>query len=104
MATMLLGLLHGKWIFFPLFLQPVLASSFFPAGLAAASKIGPPQLRNIAVSLTLAAAYILAAGAIPAGIGFLGDQGLFSLGFMVVGLLLIGCIVLLKYLKFHQEG
>lgn len=104
MATTLLGLLHGRWIFPPLFLQPVLASSFFPAGLAAVSKIGPPQLRNVAVSLTLAAAYILAAGAIPAGIGFLGDQGLFSLGFILVGLLLIGCTALLKHLKFHQES
>ncbi len=104
MATMLLGLLHGRWILLPLFLQPVLASSFFPAGLAAAAKIGPPQLRNIAVSFTVAAAHILAAGAIPAGIGFLGDQGLFSLGFILVGLLLIGCIALLKYLKFHENG
>ncbi len=104
MATMLLGLLHRRWIFTPLFLQPVLASSFFPAGLAAVSKIGPPQLRNVAVSLTMAAAYILAAGAIPAGIGFLGDHGLFYLGFVLVGLLLIGCIILLKYLKFHGNG
>ena len=104
MATMLLGLLHGAWILAPLFLQPVLSSCFFPAGLAALSKIGPPQLRNVAVSLTMAVAYILAAGAIPAGIGFLGDQGLFSLGFILVGLLLMGCIILLKYLKFHEDG
>jgi NNP family nitrate/nitrite transporter-like MFS transporter len=104
MATMLLGLLHGRWIFTPLFLQPVIASSFFPAALAAVSKIGPPQLRNLTVSFTLAAAYIIAGGAIPTGIGLLGGHGFFSLGFVLVGLLLIGCIIPLKYLKFHENG
>ena len=102
-ATVFVGLLHGWWIFPPLFLQAGLSSAFFPAGLAALSRIGPPQLTNLAVSLTLAGAYIVATGAIPTGIGFLGDQGLFSLGFVLVGLLLIGCIILLKYLRFHQE-
>jgi NNP family nitrate/nitrite transporter-like MFS transporter len=104
MATMLLGSLHGSWILPPLFLQPVLASCFFPAGLAALSKIGPPQITNVVVSLTLAISYLPAVGGIPAGIGFLGERGLFSVGFILLGLLLIGCIILLKYLKFHQEG
>jgi NNP family nitrate/nitrite transporter-like MFS transporter len=103
-ATMLLGLLHKGWILPPLFLQPVLASCFFPPGVAALSRIGPPQVTNVAVSLTMAIAVILAAGAIPTGIGFLGDHGLFPLGFILVGMLLVGCIILLKYLKFHEEG
>ncbi|MCK5553092.1 MAG: MFS transporter [Deltaproteobacteria bacterium] len=104
MATMLLGLLHGGWLLPPLFLQPVLASCFFPAGVAALSKIGPPQARNVAVSLTMAISYVAAAGGIPVGIGILGDHGLFPLGFISVGILLVGCIILLKYLKFHEEG
>jgi NNP family nitrate/nitrite transporter-like MFS transporter len=103
-TTMLLGLLHEGWILPPLFLQPVLASCFFPAGVSALSKIGPRQITNIAVSLTMAIAVILAAGAIPAGIGLLGDHGLFPLGFILVGILLVGCIILLKYLKFHEES
>jgi NNP family nitrate/nitrite transporter-like MFS transporter len=104
MATILLGLLHERWILPPLFLQPVLASCFFPAALAALSKIGPPQVTNVAVSLTMGVAYILATGCIPTGIGVLGDHGLFSLGFVLVGVLLMGCILLLKYLKFHEGG
>jgi NNP family nitrate/nitrite transporter-like MFS transporter len=104
MATMLLGSFHGGWIIPPLFLQPVLASCFFPAGLTALSKIAPPQVTNVAVSLTLAISYLVAIGGIPAGIGFLMEHGLFSLGFILVGLLLMGSIILLKYLKFHQES
>ena len=103
MATMLLGSLHGSWIIPPLFLQPVLASCFFPAGLAALSKIGPPHITNVVVSLTLAISYLVAIGGIPAGIGFLMEHGLFSLGFILMGLLLMGSIILLKHLKFHQE-
>jgi NNP family nitrate/nitrite transporter-like MFS transporter len=104
MATVLLGLLHGTRILPVLFLQPVLSSCFFPAGFAALSKIGPAQIRNVAVSLVMPIAYLIAAGAIPAGIGILGDHGYFWLGFILVGLLLIGTPILLKYLKFHGNG
>ena len=104
MATILLGSLHGRWIIAPLFLQPVLVSSSFPAGLAALSKIAPPQVTNVVVSLSMAISYIFAAGVIPAGIGFLGEHGFFALGFILVGLLLLGFVILLQYLKFHQNN
>lgn len=103
MATILLGLLHGVRILPALFLQPVFSSCFFPAGFAALSKIGPAQVRNVAVSLVVPMAYLIGGGAIPAGIGILGDHDYFSLGFMLVGVLLIGTPILLKYLKFHEE-
>jgi NNP family nitrate/nitrite transporter-like MFS transporter len=104
MATILLGALHGRWLIPPLFLQPVLISSSFPAGLAALSKIAPRQVTNVVVSLSMAISYLFAAGAMPAGIGFLGEHGFFSLGFILVGLLLLGFVILLKYLKFHENG
>ena len=104
MATMLLGLLHGVRILPALFLQPVFSSCFFPAGFAALSKIGPSQVRNVAVSLTIPVAFLLGGGAIPAGIGILGEHGLFSLGFTLVGIMLAGCIILLKYLKFQEDA
>ena len=104
MATILLGMLHEGWIIPALFLQPALACCFFAAGFAALSKIGPPQIRNVAVSLAMPMAYLVAAGAIPTGIGILGEHGFFSLGFMLVGILLIGIIPLLNYLKFHDDA
>jgi NNP family nitrate/nitrite transporter-like MFS transporter len=104
MPTILLGLLHGVKILPVLFLQPLLGSCFFPAGLAALSKIGPAQIRNVAVALVTPMAYVIAAGVIPAGIGILGDHGYFSLGFILLGILLIGTPTLLRYLKFHEDG
>jgi NNP family nitrate/nitrite transporter-like MFS transporter len=103
MATVFLGVVHGVWIIPVLFLQPVLAGCFFPPGFAALSKIAPPQLRNVAVSFTIPAAFLLGGGAIPAGIGIMGEEGFFSLGIMLVGLLLIGSIIPVQYLKFHEE-
>jgi len=104
MVTMLLGITHGMWLMSALFLQPVLTCCFFPAGFAALSKIGPPRFRNVAVSLTIAVAILLGGGAIPAGIGILGDEGLFSLGIMLVGGLLVVSIILVQRLKFREEG
>ena len=104
MVTMLLSIGHGVWLIAALFLQPLLACCFFPAGFAALSKIGPPQLRNVAVSLTIAVAIVLGGGAIPAGIGIMGEEGFFSLGIMLVGVLLMGSIILVHYLTFQEEG
>ncbi len=104
MATILLGSVPGMWIIVVLFSQPVLAQCFFPAGFAALSKIGPPQVRNVAVSLTIPIAFLAGAGVIPTGIGIMGDEGFFWLGFVVLGTLLMGSVILLQYLKFHEEG
>jgi len=103
MATILLGMARGAWIIPALFLQPVLACCFFPPGLAATSLIGPPHVTNVAVSLIVAVAYLLGGGAIPAGIGTLGEQGLFPLGIILVGVLLVVSALLVHYLKFQAD-
>lgn len=103
MATILLGLLRGTWIIPALFSQPVLSQCFFPAGFAALSRIGPPQIRNVAVSLTVPIAFLSGAGVIPAGIGVMGEKGFFWLGHVMLGGLLMGSIILLRYLKFHED-
>ncbi len=102
-ATVLLGIGRGGWIIPVLFLQPVLAGCFFPPGFAALSKIGPPQVRNVAVSLTVPVAFLLGAGAIPAGIGIMAEGGSFPLGIMLVGSLLMGSIIPVYYLRFHED-
>ena len=104
MATVLLGMVHGVWIIPALFLQPPLAVCFFPAGFAALSKIGPPKVRNVVVSLTIAVAFFVGGGGIPAGIGMMAEEGFFSMGIMLVGALLIGSIILIRYLAFDEEG
>lgn len=103
MATVLLGMVHGVWILPVLFLQPMLATCFFPAGFAALSRVGPPRVRNVSVSLTIPGAFLLGGGAIPAGIGIMAEEGFFSVGIMLVGALVIGGIILIQYLEFHGE-
>lgn len=103
-ATLLLGIARGAWLVAVLFLQPMLAACFFPPGFAALARVGPPQVRNIAVSLTVPVAFLVGGGAIPAGIGVMGEIGSFSQGIMIFGMMLLGGIVLLQYLRFHEDA
>ena len=101
--TVLLGLAKGYWIVIIVFLQPMLAVCFFPAGFAALSCIGPASSRNVAVSLAIPLAFLIGAGGIPTGIGIMGDLANFALGFgLVGGLILVGFILSLT-LKLPRE-
>jgi NNP family nitrate/nitrite transporter-like MFS transporter len=102
-AVMLLGAASGPWIILLIFLQPMLASSFFPPGFAALSRIGGPKFKNIAVSLTMPVGFLLGGGAIPAMIGFIGEVRSFSIGFIILGGILFGGAILVRYLKFSKD-
>jgi NNP family nitrate/nitrite transporter-like MFS transporter len=104
LMTVLLGAASGAWIVIIIFLQPVIAACFFPPGLAVLSSIGPSGIRNVAISLTIPVAFILGAGAIPMGIGFMGDAGSFSLGFILVGALIFMGSLLSMRLKPSLRG
>jgi NNP family nitrate/nitrite transporter-like MFS transporter len=103
LMTVLLGAVKGYWVVLIVFLQPMLAVCFFPAGLAALSCIGPSSSRNVAVSLTIPFGFLLGAGAIPTGIGIMGDSGSFALGFALVGGLILGGFTLSLLLKLPEE-
>ena len=102
-AVMLLGVASESWIILLIFLQPMLASSFFPPGFAALSRIGGPQFKSIAVSLTMPVSFLLGGGAIPAMIGFIGEVRSFSIGFIILGGILFGGAILVRYLKFDKD-
>jgi NNP family nitrate/nitrite transporter-like MFS transporter len=101
--TALLGLAKGYWIIIIVFLQPMLAVCFFPAGFAALSCIGPPSSRNVAVSLAIPLAFFIGAGSIPTGIGIMGDLANFALGFAVVGGLIVAGFLLTLTLRLPRE-
>ena len=101
--TVLLGLVSGTWVVVMVFIQPVVAACFFPPGFAALSRIGPTHRRNLVISLTVPAAFLLGGGAIPAGIGLLADIGSFSLGFALVGAMILSGLILSLCLRFTQE-
>jgi len=101
--TVLLSVATGNWLVIIVFLQPMLAVCFFPAGLAALSCLGPSSYRNVAISLTIPFAFLLGAGAIPTSIGIIGDAGSFPWGFALVGGLIVVGFVLALSLKLPED-
>jgi NNP family nitrate/nitrite transporter-like MFS transporter len=103
LTTVMLGIAQGYWMILVIFIQPALAVSFFPAGFAALALIGPPAIRNLAVSLSIPIAFLLGAGAIPIGIGIAGDAGSFSLGIFAVGVVIFAGFIFSLYLRFPEQ-
>jgi len=101
--TILLGLVSGSWIILTVFLQSILATSFFPAGFAALSQIGSRKIKNVTVSLTVPVGFLLGDGVIAAGIGIMGQMGSFSLGFILFGGILLLGVLLARSLRFTKD-
>ncbi len=101
--TIILGAASSAWVIVFVFIQPLLAVCFFPAGCAALSRIGPPDARNIAVSLTVPFAFLIGGGAVPIIIGLMGDAVSFSAGIALVGGFIITGSVLSYFLNFDVE-
>jgi MFS transporter, NNP family, nitrate/nitrite transporter len=64
-TTALIGAASGTFLLVCVFLQPLTAVCFFPAGFAALTRIGPPGARNIAVSLAVPIGFLIGGGAVP---------------------------------------
>jgi len=101
--SLLLGIVPRSWVVLIVFLRPLIAVCFFPPGFAALSRIGPPHIRNISISLTVPFGFLMGGGAIPTGIGLFGDRGNFDLGIALVGVIIMGGFILLRYLRFSDE-
>ncbi len=102
-SCILLGVFKGNLLIPMIFLQPVFAVCFFPAGFAALSKITSEDIRNVVVSLTVPFSFLIGGGALPAMIGAAGDLGSFGAGISIVGIITLGGLVALRFLKFHGE-
>lgn len=103
LTTMLLGLAPGAWLILVVFLQPMLAVCFFPAGFAALSLLGSEKIRSVAVSIAVPLGFLFAGGALPVGIGILGDAGHFAAAIAGTGVLILSGSFLSRLLKFRQE-
>ena len=91
--TVFIGLASSSWVALAVFLQPVMAVCFFPAGLAALSMVSSAKERSITISLTVPVAFLMGGGAAPMLIGILGDVYSFGLGIALVGgLIMAGSI------------
>jgi NNP family nitrate/nitrite transporter-like MFS transporter len=103
LATVLLGLAPGAWLILLVFVQPMLAVCFFPAGFAALSRIGSSETRSLAVSMAVPLGFLFGGGAVPLGIGILGDAGYFASGIAGTGALILSGSFLSRLLKLHDD-
>ena len=104
--TTALGIIPGSAL--PLaktmvFLQPLLAVSFFPAAFTLLAGIAPAESRNIAVAMTISLAFLLGGGVVPYAIGLCGDAGHFGLGISMVGLLIAAGAIITPFLGLSQN-
>ena len=98
LLTCLLGVAPGSWVIPVVFIQAMMAGCFFPVGFAALSRVGSPNVRNLVLALTLPMTSLIG-GAIPVGLGLMGEAGFFSLGFILLGGLILGGLLLIRHLK-----
>jgi NNP family nitrate/nitrite transporter-like MFS transporter len=103
-ATLLLGWPTGRGLSVVVFVQPLLAVWFFPAGFAALAMITPPQARNLSVGFTVPFGFLIGGGAIPTFIGVMGDAGSFALGLMVTGVLILAAGIAGLWLKLPDRS
>ncbi len=102
-TTLFIGFASSLWVEVAVFIQPLLAVCFFPAGLAALAMVSSERQRNILVSLTVPFAFLIGGGGAPTLIGFFGDLGSFGGGIALVGAAITMGVVLTGLLRF-QEG
>jgi NNP family nitrate/nitrite transporter-like MFS transporter len=103
-ATGLMGVAHGTLLIPVVFLQPLLATTFFAPAFAALARIGGARFRNIAVSMTVPIGFLLGGGAIPAGIGLVGEKGSFTTAFILLGGLTFAGTFLARCLRFSEKA
>jgi NNP family nitrate/nitrite transporter-like MFS transporter len=99
-SAALLGLSRDMWLIIAVFIQPMVATCFFPAGFTALSRAFEEKFHSVAVSLVVPIAIIIGQGLVPAMLGFLGQQGAFYLGFVIMGGILLTGLFPLPFLKF----
>ncbi len=100
LSAALLGLSRDMLLILAVFIHPMVATCFFPAGFTALSRAFEDKYHSVAVSLVIPIAIIIGQGLVPAMLGALGQQGAFYLGFVIMGCLLLTGLFLLPFLKF----
>ncbi len=97
--TALIGVAKGTALLTIVFFQPVVISAFFPAAISSFAYLGPPEIRNVGVSLIIPVANLTSGGLFPSVMGALSDSGRTGLGFSIFGLLMIASLGLVPMLR-----
>jgi NNP family nitrate/nitrite transporter-like MFS transporter len=86
LATMGIGMTDSIFLIVSIFLQPLLAVCFFPAGFALLSRLSIPAARNVVISLAIPLSFLIGGGLLPALITAMADMGQFHTGIVLTGL------------------
>ena len=103
MLTVFIGLASPAWVAAAVFVQPVMAVCFFPAGFAALSMVSSASDRNLTVALTIPIASLIGGGAAPALIGFVGDVHSFGWGIAMVGGVIMTGTIWSGFIKLRDQ-
>ena len=103
MLTVFIGLASPTWVAAAVFVQPIMAVCFFPAGFAALSMVSSASDRNLTVSLTIPIASLIGGGAAPALIGFVGDVHSFGWGIAMVGGVIMTGTIWSGFIKLRDQ-
>jgi NNP family nitrate/nitrite transporter-like MFS transporter len=97
--TLLIGLTRGGLMLAVVFLQPVVITAFFPPAISAIADLGPPNVRNVAVSVMIPAVNLIAGGVFPVLMGYLTERGIVRGGFVGLGAVMLVGLAMLPMLK-----
>ena len=100
LLSVLIGIESGVPLVVVIFIQGAIASCFFPAALAAVSKLFSFDMRNLAIAIAVAFSGFIGVGLISALMGLLAEKGMFSTGLMLNGILVLAGLPTLIFLKF----
>ncbi len=98
-VTFLIGATSGVPLLVSVFLQPMIVGAFFPVGLSALTDVAAPKLRNLAIALAIPMANLVGGGIAPPVLSAAGAAGGFRMGFMILGVIILGSIGSLALLK-----
>jgi NNP family nitrate/nitrite transporter-like MFS transporter len=100
----LIGVTSGTPLVVVIFLQAAVAPCFFPAGLAAVSKLFPFESRNLAIAIAVSFSGFVGSGLISGLMGLLADKGMFGTGLMLNGIMVLAGVPMLIFLKFKNDA
>ena len=104
LTLLFLALAPSSWLGPALVLQAISCVCFFPLGFVALSQITRPEVRNVAVAVTVPFGHLIGAGLVPTIIGLAGDHGSFTLGLVALGALNLAGLGLLKRLRLDDPA
>ena len=104
LLNVIIGIESGTILITAVFIQAAVATCFFPAGLAALSKLFPFELRSLAIAVIAAFSGCVGAGLVSALMGLLADKGMFSESLILNGVIVLAGLPILTFLKFRNQS